>query len=72
MLQFFYKCLLFQVTNLNLLTNLEFFYGMLITWKCVPLCKILDYDTKSEPPYLAIILFNLGVGWIAGFNLNVC
>jgi len=25
---------------------------MLIVCKCSPLCKKLDYDAKSEPPYL--------------------
>jgi hypothetical protein len=29
------------------------FYGMLIACKCMPFCKKLDFDTKSEPPYLA-------------------
>ncbi len=72
--KFFYKCLFFQVNNLNLITSLKnyCFYGMLITWKCAPLCKILECNPKSESPYFAIILFNLGVGWIVGFNLGVC
>jgi hypothetical protein len=26
---------------------------MLIACKCMPLCKKLDYNAKSEPPYLA-------------------
>jgi hypothetical protein len=54
----FYKCLLLQVENLNLATNLEnsFFYAMLVACKCMPLCKKLDCDAKSEPPYLATTL----------------
>jgi len=52
---FFYKCFLLQVENLNLATNLKFYYyyAMLITWKCMPLYKKLDYNTKNEPPYFA-------------------
>jgi hypothetical protein len=52
---FFYRCLLFQVENLNVATNLENynFYVMLITCKCTTLCKKLDCDTKNEPPYFA-------------------
>jgi hypothetical protein len=44
-----------QVDNLNLATNLEnyCFYAMLIACKSMPLCKKLDCDAKSEPPYLA-------------------
>ncbi len=58
MLQFFfYRCLILQIENLNLATNLNFFYFyvMLITCKCMSLCKKLDCDAKSEPPYLATI-----------------
>jgi hypothetical protein len=42
------KCLLLQVENFNLVTNLEnyCFYVMLIACKRKPLCKKLDYDTK--------------------------
>ncbi len=61
MLQFFYyRCLLFQVENLNIATNLKTycFYVMFITCKCTPLCKKLDCDTKDEPPYLATTLYN--------------
>ncbi len=52
---FFYRCHLLQVNNLNLVTNLRnyYFYAMLITCKCTPFCKKLDYDAKSEPPYFA-------------------
>jgi hypothetical protein len=52
---------LLQVNNLNLATNLEnyYFYAMLITWKCTPLCKKLICDAKSEPPYLATTLQHL-------------
>ncbi len=56
MLQFiFFKILLLQVENLNLATNLEnyCFYAMLIACKCMALCKKLNCDTKSEPPYFA-------------------
>ncbi len=55
MLHFFYRCLFFQVENLNLGTNLKnyCFYAMLIACKCTPLCKKLDCDIKSEPPYFA-------------------
>jgi hypothetical protein len=51
----FYRCFLLQVKNINLATNLGnyYFYVMLIASKCMPLCKKLDYDAKSEPPYLA-------------------
>ncbi len=51
---YFYRCLL-RVENLNLATNLEnyYLYAILITCKCMPLCKKLDYDTKNEPPYFA-------------------
>ncbi len=51
----FYRYLLCQVGNLNLVTNLKnyYFYAMLIACKCMPLYKKLDCDTKSEPPYLA-------------------
>jgi hypothetical protein len=51
---FFYKCLL-QVENLNLTTNFEnyCFYVMLIAYKCTRLCKKLNCNAKSEPPYLA-------------------
>jgi len=49
--------ILLQVDNLNVVTNLEkyCFYAMLIICKCMPLCKKLNYDAKSEPPYLATI-----------------
>jgi len=54
---FFYRCLFLQVDNLNLVTNLEFFFNvMLIACKCMPFCKKLDCDTKNEPPYLATTL----------------
>ncbi len=56
MLQFFKsRCLLLQVDNLYLTTNLEhyYLYAMLIACKCTPFCKKLDYDVKGEPPYLA-------------------
>ncbi len=54
------KCLLFQVDNLNLASNLEnYFYAMLITCKCTPFCKNLHSDTKSEPPYLATTLWKI-------------
>ncbi len=51
----FYTCLLLQVGNLNLVTNLKNyrFYAMLIACKCMPLWQKLNCDTKSEPPYLA-------------------
>jgi hypothetical protein len=51
---FFYRCLLLQVDNLNLGTNLENYgyYAMIIACKCTPLCKKLDCDAKNEPPYL--------------------
>jgi hypothetical protein len=53
----------FQVDNQNLVTNLEncYFYAMLITCKCMPFCKKLDHNTKSELLYLATtqwLLFN--------------
>jgi hypothetical protein len=32
------------------------FHVVLITYKCMPLCKKLDYDAKSEPSYLATTL----------------
>ncbi len=51
---FFYRCLLLQVDNLNLAKILEnHYYDMVITCKCMPLFKKLDCDAKSEPPYLA-------------------
>jgi hypothetical protein len=51
----FYRCFFFQVDNLYLATNLEndCFYSMLRACKYMPLCKKLDCDAKSEPPYLA-------------------
>ncbi len=54
MLQFFYRCLILQVENLNLATNLEnyCFYAMLVTCKCTTLCKKMNCDAKSESPYL--------------------
>jgi hypothetical protein len=58
MLQFCFRCLLFQVDNLNLASNLEnYFYAMLTTCKCMPFYKKLDFDTKSEPLYLATTLW---------------
>ncbi len=52
------KCLLLQVENLNLVTNLEnyCFCAMLIACKRMPLCKKLDCDTKVthltlQPPH---------------------
>jgi hypothetical protein len=55
---FFYKCLLLQVENINLVKNLKiyYFHAILIACKCTPLCKKLDCDAKSEPPYLATTL----------------
>jgi hypothetical protein len=55
---FFYIVTFLQVDNLNPIANLEnyCFYAMLITCKCTPLCKKLDYDAKSEPPYLTTTL----------------
>jgi hypothetical protein len=52
---FFYRCLVLQIDNQNLATNLKNYYfnAMLIACKCTPLYKKLDYDTKNEPPYLA-------------------
>jgi hypothetical protein len=49
---------LLQVNNQYLATNLEnyYFYSMLVSCKCTPLCKKLDYNVKSEPPYLATTL----------------
>jgi len=49
-----YKFFLLQVKNINLATNLKnyYFYVMLIACKRMPLCKKLDHDAKSEPPYL--------------------
>ncbi len=54
---FFNRCFLFQVENLNLAKNLKnyYFYAILITCKCMSLCKKLDYNAKSEPPDLATI-----------------
>jgi hypothetical protein len=51
----FYICFFLQVDNLNLVTILEnyYFYAMLTTCKCMPICKKMDCDAKSEPPYLA-------------------
>jgi hypothetical protein len=54
---YIYRCILLQVQNLNLVTNFDFFFNaMLITYKCTSLCKELDCDVKSEPPYLATTL----------------
>jgi hypothetical protein len=51
----FYWFFSLQVDNLILIKNLEnyYFYAMLIACKFAPLCKKLDCDAKSEPPYLA-------------------
>jgi hypothetical protein len=48
---FFNRCFLFQLDNLNLAKKLEnyYFYAMLIACKCTQLLKKLDCDTKSEP-----------------------
>jgi hypothetical protein len=48
-----YICLFLQVDNLNLATNLENYclYAMLIAYKCMPLCKKPNCNTRSEPPY---------------------
>ncbi len=69
MLQFFYTCLLFQVDNLNLATNLKnyCFCAMFITCKCMPLCKKLDCDVKNEPPYFPttfMFVATLEVEWL--------
>jgi hypothetical protein len=42
-------CFFLKVENLNLATNLEddYFYAMLITCKCTPLCEKLDCNVKS-------------------------
>jgi hypothetical protein len=57
----FNKCFFLQVGNLNLAANLEnyCFYVMLIVCKCMQLCKKLDCNLKSEPPYLATTLWHL-------------
>ncbi len=48
MLQFFFKCLLFQAENLNLASNLEnYFYAMLTACKFMPFYKKLDFDKKK-------------------------
>ncbi len=44
------RCLL-----LNLTTH-YCFYVMLITCKCMPLYKKIDWHTKNQPPYLTITL----------------
>ncbi len=51
---FFYRCLLLEVKNLYLPTNLKkyFLYAMLIACKCTPFYKRLHCDAKNEPPYL--------------------
>jgi hypothetical protein len=48
----FYRCLFLQVDNLNLATILEnyCFKTILIACKCMPLCKKMDCNVKSEPP----------------------
>ncbi len=53
----FFICLL-HVDNLNLATSLENYclYAMLIACKCTLLCKKMDCNAKSEPPYLATTL----------------
>jgi len=58
---FFIRCILRQVVNLNLATNLKFyiFYAMLITCKCMPFCKKLKCNTKSESPYLATTMLQV-------------
>jgi hypothetical protein len=45
-----YRCLFIQVDNLNIITNLAYywFYGMLITH------KKLDCDAKNEWPYFGM------------------
>ncbi len=55
---FVYRCLLFQIDNLNLATNFENYCScaMLIACKCMPFCKKMDCDTKSEPHYHATTL----------------
>ncbi len=55
---FLKRCLFLQVENLNLVKKLEnyCFYAMLITCKCTSLCKKINCDTKSEPPYLTTTL----------------
>ncbi len=60
---FFYKCHLLQVDNLNLATNLKNygFYAMLIACKCTPLCKKLNCKAKNEPTYLATTLLGLAI-----------
>jgi hypothetical protein len=60
MLQFNFIDFFFSIENLNLTTNLEnyHFYTMLIACKCTPFCKTLDYNAKSEPPYLATTFEN--------------
>jgi hypothetical protein len=57
----FIRCIFRQVVNLNLATNLKnyCFYAMLITWKCMPLWKKLNYNTKNEPPYLATTMLQV-------------
>jgi len=56
--KFLNKCIFLQVNNLYLATNLEnyYFYAMLVSCKCMPLCKNMDYDIKNEPPYIATTL----------------
>jgi hypothetical protein len=55
---FFYRCFLLQVEVLKSSQKVRnyCFNAMLITCKCMPFCKKLDYNTKNEPPYLATTL----------------
>ncbi len=75
MLQFFYRCLLLQIDNLNLATSLEnyCFYVMLIACKRTPLWKKLYCDIKNEPPYLANTLHYLSLKLVFVFHFKyVC
>jgi hypothetical protein len=60
---FFNRCFLLQVENLNLATNLDNYYfnAMLIASKCTPLYKKLDCDAKNEPPYLATTQYQMNL-----------
>jgi hypothetical protein len=57
---FFIDVFFFKLKNLNIVTKLENYclYAMLIACKCMSLCKKLDCDVKSEPPYLATTLMS--------------
>jgi hypothetical protein len=64
----------FLVENLNLTTNLENYciYGMLITCKCMPLCKKLNYNAKNDPPYLATTFENDWSIWCSNlFHIKI-